>query len=155
VATTGEAMPGGSPHDPCQVQGEMPLRCECEITGARVEICRDSRVKRKQVFRVWLLEGEGQASVLWSSPLSVARLRLICSTHSTHGAPADVHLFINPLASHHVCFILHLISYHLISSRHLIPSSPRLPPNAGGLMTTMASEFVFQCCSPDDRSFNH
>jgi len=76
------------------------------------------------VFRVWLLEGEVQASVLWSSPLSVTRLRLICSTHSTHGAPADVHLFINPLASHHVCFILHLISYHLISSRLISSSDP-------------------------------
>jgi hypothetical protein len=120
VATTGEAVPGGSPHDLCQVQGEMPLRWECDITGARVEICRDSRVKRKQVFRVRLLEGEVQASLLWSSPLSVTRLRLICSTHSTHGAPAGVHLFINPLASHHLCFIL--ISSHIIPS-HLISSS--------------------------------
>jgi hypothetical protein len=43
-------------------------------------------------------------------------------------------------------------SSHLISSHHLIP---HLPPNAGGLMTIMPSEFVFQCRSPDDRSLNH
>jgi hypothetical protein len=73
-----------------------------------------------------------------------------CSTHSTHGASAGGHLFINPLASHHLCFIL--IPSHLISSHHLIP---HLPPNAGGLMTIMPSEFVFQCRSPDDRSLNH
>jgi hypothetical protein len=149
-------MAGGSPQDLCQVQGELPLRCECDIPGARVEICRDSRVKRKQVFRVWLLEGEVQASVLWSQPLSVTRLRLICSTHSTHGPLQACICSSIPLL--HITFASsssHLISSHFISSHHLIPSSPRLPPNAGGLMTIMASELVFQCCSPDDRSFNH
>jgi hypothetical protein len=153
VATTGEAMP--EVRRKIYVKSKEKSLCVASAT-LLVHGLRFVESEEETVCRVWLLEGErgaGLGSLVIAPECYKAEAHLQqCSSAAAPTARTG------PLQAG-ICSsipLLHITfassSSHPISSHHLIP---HLPPNAGGLMTIMPSEFVFQCRSPDDRSLNH